>query len=52
MVLALIIIASWILTLSVIVGLCLSARQGDLQQLETAPSHHANDSHRTADLAA
>lgn len=36
MVLPLIIIASWILILSVIVGLCMSARQGDLQQSEQA----------------
>ncbi len=39
MVLALIIIASWILILSVIVGLCLSARQGDLQERGAAPAY-------------
>jgi hypothetical protein len=38
-----IIIASWILVLSVIAGLCLSARQGDLQQRETAPAYPAGD---------
>jgi hypothetical protein len=44
MVLALIIIpTSWILILSVIVGLCRSAHQGDLQQLKDAPAHHASD---------
>jgi hypothetical protein len=37
MVLALIIIASWILILSVIVGLYLSARQGDLQERGSVP---------------
>lgn len=36
MVLLLIIIASWILVLSVVVGLCLSARQGDHQQLNAS----------------
>ena len=39
MVLALIIIASWILILSVIVGLCLSARQGDLQERGATPAY-------------
>jgi hypothetical protein len=39
MVLALIIIASWILTLSVIVGLCLSARQGDLRERGAASAY-------------
>lgn len=39
MVLALIIISSWILILSVIVGLCLSAHQGDLQERGAAPAY-------------
>jgi len=43
MTLVLIIIASWILILSVIVGLCLSAHQGDLQQLNDTPAHPASD---------
>jgi len=34
----LIITASWILILSVIAGLCLNARRGDLQQLSAAPA--------------
>jgi len=38
-----IIIASWILVLSVIAGLCLSARHGDLHQRETTPAYPATD---------
>ena len=43
MILLLIIIASWILILSVVAGLCMSARQGDLQQRDRAPVHLAGD---------
>jgi hypothetical protein len=39
MTLVLIIIASWTLILSVIVGLCLSARQGDLQEWRASPAY-------------
>ncbi len=42
MVLALIIIAFWILILAAVVGLCSSAHQGDLAQLKDAP-HPASD---------
>jgi hypothetical protein len=38
-----IIIASWILILSVVVGLCLSARQGDHQLLMDTPAHPASE---------
>jgi hypothetical protein len=38
-----IVIASWILILSMVLGLCLSARQGDRQQLSVAPADLASD---------
>lgn len=38
-----IIIASWLLILFVVAGLCLGAHQGDLQQMEAAPVHPASD---------
>ncbi len=37
------IIVSWVLVLSVVVGLCLSARQGDLQQQQAAPAYATSD---------
>jgi hypothetical protein len=44
MALSLIIItASWILILSVITGLCLNARRGDLQQLSAAPAEPTSE---------
>jgi hypothetical protein len=41
--LTIIITASWILILSVIAGLCLNARRGDLQQLSTTPAQPTSE---------
>jgi hypothetical protein len=38
-----IVIASWILILSVTVGLCLNARRGDLQQLSATPAEPTSE---------
>jgi|GEM_PF-4316587 len=38
-----IITASWILILTLIAGLCLSARRGDLQQLSAAPEEPTSE---------
>jgi hypothetical protein len=46
-----IITASWILILSVIAGLCLSARRGDLQQLSAAAAPAEPTSERTGAAA-
>ena len=43
MTLVLIIIASWLLALSLIVALCLSARRGDLQQLDPSTGFLVSD---------
>jgi hypothetical protein len=43
MLLPLIIIASWIVVLSAVVGVCVSARRGDTQQLANAPAQPANN---------
>jgi hypothetical protein len=43
MFLPLIVIASWILILFVIAGLCLNARRGDLQLVSTAPAEPTSE---------
>jgi hypothetical protein len=47
-----IITASWILILSVIAGLCLNARRGDLQQLSTTPAQPTSERIETPAIAA
>jgi hypothetical protein len=43
MALPLIIAAFWILVLSLVLAACVSARQGDLQQLKDASTHTTSD---------
>ncbi len=44
----LIIVASWIFVLAVVVGLCLSARRGDLEQLRGAHADPASEPFESA----
>ena len=47
----LIIVASWILVLAVVAGLCFSARQGDLEQLRGVPADPASDPFESAPVS-